>query len=138
MNHWCGTGRLTRDPDIRWAQGQEQKAVARFTVACDRRYRKDGQQNADFISCVAFGKTAEWLEKYVHKGTKVEIDGHIQTGSYEKDGVKRYTTDVIVDAASFAESKKAQGDAAEGTAEAMDDDGFMTVENGIDEELPFV
>ncbi len=138
MNHWNGTGRLTRDPDIRTTQGQDQTVVARFTVACDRRFRKEGQAQADFISCVAFGKLAEWFEKYIHKGMKVEIDGRIQTGSYEKDGVKHYTTDIVVESASFAESKKAQGETAEAPAEPeADEDGFINAPEGIDSELPF-
>ena len=140
MNHWNGTGRLTRDPDIRVTQGQDQTTIARFTVACDRRFKKDGQDSADFISCVAFGKLAEWFEKYIHKGMKVEIDGRIQTGSYEKDGVKHYTTDIIVESAGFGESKKAQGETTEtaNTAEPeVDEDGFINVPEGIDSELPF-
>ena len=134
MNHWNGTGRLTKDPDIKTTTGANPMTVARFTIACNRRIRKDGQPDADFISCVAFGKTAEWAEKYFHKGMKVEIDGRIQTGSYEKDGVKHYTTDIVVETLDFAESKKNQNEEKEETT----DDGFVNVPEGIDaDELPF-
>ena len=123
MNKWLGTGRLTRNPDMK----QGETLVARFTVACDRAYKREGQDSADFISCVAFGKTAEFMEKYFAKGMKAEIEGRIQTGSYEKDGVKHYTTDIICDRVGFAESKKAaKEDAGE---------GFASVPEGSD--LPF-
>lgn len=134
MNHWNGTGRLTKDPDIKTTTGANPTTVARFTIACNRRIRKDGQPDADFISCVAFGKTAEWTEKYFHKGMKVEVDGRIQTGSYDKDGVKHYTTDIVVETLDFAESKKNQNEEKEETT----DDGFVNVPEGIDaDELPF-
>ena len=131
MNKWCGTGRLTREPEINSTQSG--KTVARFTIACDRRFKKDGDQ-ADFISCVAFEKTAEWLEKYTHKGTKLEIVGRIQTGSYEgKDGKRVYTTDVIVEEANFAESKKT----SEEHKEPVETDGFINVPIGVADEMPF-
>lgn len=128
MNKWCGTGRLTKDADIR-ATGET--LVARFTIACDRRFKKDGE-NADFISCVAFGKTAEFIEKYTHKGTKLEIVGRIQTGSYEKDGKRIYTTDVVVEETGFAESKKASEEKPQ-----QDLDDFVMVPQDVDGELPF-
>ena len=126
MNKWLGTGRLTKSPVISNANGT---MVARFTLAVNRRFKKDGQDNADFISCVAFGKTAEWVEKYVQKGTKIEVDGRIQTGSYEKDGVRHYTTDIVVENADFAESKKA--------SEQKEHDGFINVPEGVQGALPF-
>lgn len=142
MNKWIGMGRLTRNPDVRWSQGQEQKCVARFTVAVDRRGRKqDGQQSADFIPCVAFGRQAEFAEKYLKQGTKVAIVGRIQTGSYtNRDGQKVYTTDVVVEEVEFAESKAAsEGQSGQQSAPSYSDagDGFMNIPDGIDEELPF-
>jgi len=130
MNKWCGTGRLTKDPDIRATSDTN---VARFTIACDRRFKKDGE-NADFISCVGFGKTAEFIEKYVRKGTKLEIVGRIQTGSYEKDGREIYTTDVVVEEANFAESKKASEERKSAETET---DGFINVSLEDAGELPF-
>lgn len=112
MNKVILMGRLTRDPDVRWSsQGDQSMAVARFTLAVDRRRpNQDGQREADFISCVAFGKIAEFAERYLHQGTKVAITGRIQTGSYtNKDGNKVYTTEVVIEEAEFAESLKSQG-----------------------------
>ena len=112
MNKVILMGRLTRDPDIRYSQGENQTAVARFTIAVDRRFKRDGDQSADFISCVAFGRTAEFFEKYMHQGTKVCAEGRIQTGSYTRqDGQKVYTTDVVVENVEFAESRAASGNA---------------------------
>lgn len=128
MNVWTGTGRLTKDAVIRAAQ---ETTVARFTLAVNRKYKKDGE-NADFISCVAFGKTAEFIEKYTKKGMKVEIVGRIQTGSYEKDGKRIYTTDVVVEEAGFAESKKASEEKPQ-----QDLDDFVMVPQDVDGELPF-
>ena len=148
MNKAILMGRLTRDPDIRYSQGQDPMCIARFTLAVDRRQRKqDGQQSADFISCVAFGKIGEFIEKYVRKGTKLAITGHIQTGSYtNRDNQKVYTTDVVLESAEFAESKSS-GSAAGHSDQSqtrqqtpqpeMDPDGFMNIPDGIDEELPF-
>ena len=137
MNKVILMGRLTRDPDIRWTQGQEQKCMARYTLAVDRRVKQGAEQTADFISIVTFGTQAEFIEKYVKKGTKLVISGHIQTGSYtNRDGVKVYTTDVITESVEFAESKKAAG--AEQNSNAQTDaDGFMNVPDEIDDELPF-
>lgn len=111
MNKVILMGRLTRDPDIRYTQGAEPMAIARYTLAVDRRIRREGEAAADFISCVTFGKTAEVAEKYLHKGTKIIIAGRLQTGSYtDRDGRKVYTTEVIVEDQEFAESKKSQND----------------------------
>lgn len=131
MNIAILTGRLTKDPEVKYTQGNEPLAIARFTLAVDRRSKKDGEQSADFISCVAFGKRAEFLEKYGKKGTKFNVEGSIQTGSYtNKDGNKVYTTDVIVNNIEFGESKNAGG-----TQEAQATDGFVDAPD--DEELPF-
>ena len=142
MNKWIGMGRLTRNPEVRWTQGQEQKCVARVTVAVDRRGQKqDGQQSADFISCVAFGRQGEFAEKYLKQGMKVAIVGRIQTGSYtNRDGQKVYTTDIVVEEIEFAESKAAsEGQSGQQSAPSYSDagDGFMNIPDGIDEELPF-
>lgn len=111
MNKVILLGRLTRDPDIRYTQGAEPMAIARYTLAVDRRMKREGEAAADFISCVAFGKLAEVAEKYLHKGTKIIIAGRLQTGSYtDRDGRKIYTTEVIVEDQEFAESKKSQND----------------------------
>lgn len=144
MNRVVLMGRLTRDPDVRYAQGQEQMAIARYTLAVDRRRSRsqEGQQ-ADFISCVAFGKAGEFTEKYLKKGTKIVVSGRIQTGSYtNRDGQKVYTTDVVVDDQEFAESKASaesrQEAANNGTAMGTTDaNGFMSIPDDIDEELPF-
>lgn len=141
MNKWMGTGRLTRDPEVRYSQGQNPTAVARFTLACDRRFKRDGDQNADFISCIAFGKIAEHIEKYWHKGMKMAAVGRIQTGSYtNRDGQKVYTTDVVIEEVEFCESKAATPQVTQGkyTPQEKDPlDGFMNIPDGIDEELPF-
>ena len=128
-------GRLVRDPDVRYAQNENSTAVARYTLAVDRRYKRDGEQTADFISCVCFGKTAEFAERYLHQGTKIVIEGRIQTGSYtNKDGVKVYTTDVMVESSEFAESKSASGD----TSKPTSNDGFMDIPDDAPDELPFI
>ena len=134
MNKVIIMGRCTRDPEVRYG-GANNTAVAKFSLAVDRRIKKEGEQAADFISCVAFGKTAEFLEKYGKKGTKFVVEGHIQTGSYiNKEGNKVYTTDVMVESVEFAESKKADDSNPE---PQPDNDGFMNIPDGIDEELPF-
>ena len=141
MNKAVLVGRLTRDPEVRYSQGDNTTAVARYTVAVDRRFKKDGEQTADFINCVAFGKTGEFIEKYGRKGTKFVVEGRIQTGSYtNKDGQKVYTTDVVVEQVEFAESKaSADGNTTNNTANsnAPTDTSFMDIPDGIDEELPF-
>lgn len=149
MNKVILMGRLTRDPEVRYSQGDNSIAIARYTLAVDRRYKRDGEQTADFISCVAFGKAGEFAEKYLHKGTKMTIAGRIQTGSYtNQDGIKVYTTDVVVEEQEFAESKGnstnnnpvgAAPDPASAAAPSQPSavDGFMHIPDGIDEELPF-
>ena len=142
MNKVILMGRLTRDPEVRYSQGESAMAVARFTLAVDRRFRRD-DASTDFINCVAFGKNAEFIEKYFRQGTKALITGRIQTGSYtNKDGQKVYTTDVVVEDQEFAESKSAQGESGFQSASrpqpsAAIGDGFMNIPDGIDEELPF-
>ena len=135
-------GRLTRDPEVRYTQGDNASAVARFSLAVDRRFKKDGEQTADFINCVAFGKTGEFIEKYGHKGTKFVVEGRIQTGSYtNKDGQKVYTTDVVVEQVEFAESKaSADGNATGNTykSDSSTNAGFMNIPDGVEDEgLPF-
>lgn len=141
MNKVILMGRLTRDPEVRYTQGDNASAVARFSLAVDRRFKKDGEQTADFINCVAFGKTGEFIEKYGRKGTKFVVEGRIQTGSYtNKDGQKVYTTDVVVEQVEFAESKaSADGNATNNTSNSNTptDTSFMDIPDGIDEELPF-
>lgn len=105
-NKWIGMGRLTRDPEIKYTQGDNAMCVVRFSLAVDRKFKREGEPTADFINCVAFGKTVEFLERYCHQGTKIVVEGRIQTGSYtNKDGQKVYTTDVVVENIEFAESK---------------------------------
>ena len=105
MNKVILTGRLCAEPEIRYTTGENQTAVARYTLAVDRKFKRDGEQSADFISCVAFGKQGEFAEKYLHKGIKIAVEGRLQTGSYEKDGRKVYTTDIAVENHEFCESK---------------------------------
>ena len=134
-------GRLTNDPEVRYSQGEKSTAIARYTLAVDRRFKQDGQPTADFIPCVAFGKNGEFAEKYLHKGTKVIVIGRIQTGSYtNKDGQKVYTTDVMVEEQEFAESKNASASnngSAPSNKTKTDSNGFMNIPDGIDEVLPF-
>ena len=144
MNKVILMGRLTRDPEVRYSQGEQATAIARYTLAVDRRFKRDGDQTADFIGCVAFGKLGEFAEKYLRKGTKVVVTGRIQTGSYtNKDGQKVYTTDVVVEECECAESKNAAGDTSGFTPSdrpspsSAAGDGFMNIPDGIDEELPF-
>ncbi len=157
MNKVILMGRLTRDPDVRYSQGENSMAIARYTLAVDRRFKRDNQdgQTADFIGCVAFGRAGEFAEKYFRKGTKIAVTGRIQTGSYtNKDGQKVYTTDVVVEEQEFAESKNAAGGngasyngggssfggnqaPAADAGSADPGDGFMNIPDGIDEELPF-
>ena len=150
MNKVILMGRLTRDPDVRYSQSQngEQMAISRYTVAVDRRFaRRDGgdnQQNADFISCVAFGRQGEFAEKYLRQGTKIALTGRIQTGSYtNKEGQRVYTTEVVVEEQEFAESKSSQGNGdgyspqSSPEPQSASADGFMNIPEGIDEELPF-
>ena len=132
MNKVILIGRLTRDPDIRYTQGPEPMAVARYTLAVNRTWQQDGTQKADFISCLAFGSRAEFAEKYLRKGMKIAIAGRIQTGSYtNREGQKVYTTEVLVNEHEFAEGK------AKEEAQEAPKDGFMDIPDGIDEEIPF-
>ena len=146
MNRVILIGRLTRDPEVRYSQGENATAVARYTLAVDRRFTRNGDENtADFIGCVAFGRAGEFAERYLRKGVKIAVTGRIQTGSYtNKDGVKVYTTDVVVEDHEFVESKNSSyagvGVFAAGSsrsASAAAGDGLMNILDGIDEELPF-
>ena len=146
MNKVILMGRLTRDPEIRYSQGENALAIARYTLAVDRRVRRDADagQTADFISCVAFGKTAEFAERYLHQGTKLLVEGQIQTGSYtNKEGQKVYTTEVVVENSEFAESKNNAGGASGYSASRPEPvsaagDGFMNIPDGVEDEgLPF-
>ena len=135
MNKVVLLGRLTRDPEVRYMQGDEPMAVARYSLAVDRQGKKDeNKQNADFISCVAFGKCGAFAEKYLHKGTKIAVCGRLQTGSYTaQDGTKRYTTDVVVDEHYFCGTKGTTSEAS-----ATDEDGFMSIPDGLEDDgLPF-
>ena len=150
MNKVILMGRLTRDPEVRYSAGDNALAIARYTLAVDRRFRRDGEASADFISCVSFGRTAEFAEKYFRQGLKIAVTGRIQTGSYtNRDGQKVYTTEVVVEEQEFAESKSASDTYAAAhprnsapapsmpTPSAASADGFMNIPDGIDEELPF-
>ena len=158
MNKVILMGRLTRDPEVRYSQGASQTSVARFSVAVDRRFKREGEPDADFFNCTAFGKTAEFVEKYMHKGTKIVLSGRIQNDNYtNKDGQMVYSVRIIVDDVEFAESKNASGANAGGgynnaggynnggyagggssaPAPSGAGDGFMNIPDGIDEELPF-
>ena len=147
MNKVILMGRLTRDPEVRYSAGENALAIARYTLAVDRRFRRDGEASADFISCVSFGRTAEFAEKYFRQGLKIAVTGRIQTGSYtNREGQKVYTTEVVVEDQEFAESRAEseanrssfQSSPAPGPAPSIDaGDGFMNIPDGIDEELPF-
>jgi len=155
MNKVILMGRPTRDPDIRYSAGENSTAVARYTLAVDRRFKRDGEPTADFIGCVAFGRSAEFAEKYFRQGLRIVITGRIQTGSYtNREGVKVYTTDVVVEEQEFAESKNASsensgsiggggfggnfgGAPSPSAPSSASADGFMNIPDGIDEELPF-
>ncbi|MCM1183436.1 MAG: single-stranded DNA-binding protein [Roseburia sp.] len=148
MNKAILMGRLTRDPEVRYTQGENQMAIARYTLAVDRRFNRNGDENtADFIPCVAFGKAGEFAERYFRKGIKIAVTGRIQTGSYtNKDGVKVYTTEIVVEDQEFAESKNSSANTEGGfggggnshaAAPMAASDGFMNIPDGIDEELPF-
>lgn len=138
MNKVILMGRLVRDPDIRCSQGANgSMTIARYTLAVDRKYKKDGEANADFIGCIAFGKLGEFAELYLHQGMKIAVTGHIQTGSYtNKDGQKVYTTDVVVEEQEFCESKSSnqQSDRPQPSS----NDGFMNLPMGVEDAgLPF-
>lgn len=144
MNKVVLVGRLTRDPDVRYSQGEKSTAICRYTLAVDRRFKRENEQNADFIPCLVFGKSAEFAEKYFRQGLRISVSGRIQTGSYtNKDGIKVYTTEVVVEEQEFAQSRSEQGQNSSernqnsyaGSSPAGD--GFMNIPDGIDEELPF-
>lgn len=152
MNKVILMGRLTRDPEVRYSQGASQTSVARFSIAVDRRFKREGEPDADFFNCTAFGKQAEFIERYLRKGVKVVVCGRIQNDNYtNKDGQMVYSVRVIVDEIEFAESKNASaansdngyngggymggGNSAPEPSGAGD--GFMNIPDGIDEELPF-
>lgn len=147
MNKVILCGRLTRDPEVRYSSGENQTAIARYTLAVDRRFKRQGdEQTADFINCVVFGRGAEFAENYLHQGTKIIAEGRIQTGSYiNKDGKRVYTTDVVVENQEFAESKaasnnsykKENGYAPYKPEPAQAADGFMNIPDAIEDELPF-
>lgn len=153
MNKVILMGRLTRDPEVRYSAGENAMAIARYTLAVDRRFRRDGEATADFINCVVFGRGAEFAEKYLRQGIKIAVSGRIQTGSYtNREGAKVYTTEVVVEDQEFAESKSAsdsyqaqRSQSAPAPAPApmpapdtAGTDGFMNIPDGIDEELPFI
>ena len=165
MNKVVLMGRLTRNPDIRYSQGERATCVARYTLAVNRRFKRDGEPDADFINCVAFGRQGEFAEKYLKQGTKIVISGRIQTGSYtNREGVRVYTTDIVVEEQDFAESKAsaanysggypadngfqsapmaepqapARPNPANANGGQAESDGFMTIPEGIEEELPFI
>ena len=138
MNKVILIGRLVADPEVRYSQGENATAIARYRLVVDRRFKREGEQTADFIQCVAFGKNGEFAEKYLHKGTKIAVTGRIQTGSYtNKDGQTVYTTDVVVEEHEFCESKAAGSATGASTYGQTDENGFMNIPDGIDEELPF-
>ena len=135
MNKVMLIGRLTADPEVRYMQRENSMCVARYTLAVDRRVKaQNGQQNADFIRCVAFGKSGEFAEKYLHKGIKIGISGKIQTGSYkDRDGKTVFTTDIVIEEQEFSNN----GGQPQGNYQQQTMDGFMSIPDGIDEELPF-
>ena len=147
MNKVILMGRLTSDPKMDWTRSEDSKQYATYTLAVNRRFKKNGQADTDFINCVAFGRTAEFLERFGRKGTKFVLEGRIQTGSYtNREGQKVYTTDVVVEEQEFAESRAEaeanrasfQRQSAPSPAPSADaGDGFMNIPDGIDEELPF-
>lgn len=145
MNKAIITGRLTKEPEVRYSQtASGNMAIARYTLASDRKFKKDDEQNADFINCIAFGKSGEFAEKYLHKGTKIAVVGRIQTGSYtNKDGNKVYTTDVVIEEQEFCESKNAnssnseQSSTANANNQPSSGNDFMSIPEGIEDDLPF-
>lgn len=153
MNKVILMGRLTRDPEVRYSQGASQTTVARYSIAVDRRFKREGEPDADFFNCTAFGKQAEFVERYLHKGTKILMSGRVQNDNYtNRDGQMVYSVRILAEEIEFAESKNAAGgnaggygggyggggsSAAAGSAPAGAGDGFMNIPDGIDEELPF-
>lgn len=138
MNKVILMGRLTADPSLRYGQGEKPTAVTRYQLAVNRRFKREGEPEADFLPCVAFGKAAEFAEKYFRKGLKIVISGRIRTGSYvNRDGIKVYTTDIIVEEQDFAESKAAAGQRDQASAPPVGEDGFINLPDGLETELPF-
>ena len=143
MNKVILVGRLTRDPEVRYPQNDSQVAVARYTLAIDRKFKRDNEPTADFIPCVVFGRSGEFAEKYFRQGMRISVSGRIQTGSYtNKDGVRAYTTEVIVEEQEFAESRaeseaNRSGQQPTKQEEKVDENGFMNIPEGLEEELPF-
>lgn len=136
MNKCIFIGRLVADPEVRYSQGENSTCIARYRLAIDRKFKKDGEQTADFINCVAFGKSGEFAEKYLHKGMKISIVSRVQTGSYtNNDGNKVYTTDFVVEEHEFCESKNSQNESSQ--SNNASDDGFINVPEGLEEDLPF-
>ena len=136
MNKVILIGRVVRDAEIRYSQGENPMAIARYTLAVDRRFKKDGEATADFINCVAFGKNGEFAEKYLHKGVKIAVSGRIQTGSYKnKDGNTVYTTDVVVEEQEFCESKSQSNSQPQPTQ--SNDNSWMNIPDGVEDALPF-
>ena len=137
MNKAIIIGRLTKDPEIRYSQGASSTCIARYTLAVDRKFKQEGQPNADFINCIAFGKLGEFAEKYLHKGIKIAVTGRIQTGSYKnKDGNTVYTTDVVVEEQEFCESKSQSNSQQQPTQ--SNDNSFMSIPDNLEDEgLPF-
>lgn len=133
MNKAILIGRLTKDPEVRYSQGENAMAIARYRLAVDRRFKREGEQSADFIPCVAFGKAAEFAEKYLHQGIKIAVTGRIQTGSYEKEGQKVYTTDIVVEEQEFCERKGSN----ESQPSSESSNGWLNIPDGIENELPF-
>lgn len=144
MNKIILMGRLTRDPETRYSQGENQTAIARFSLAVDRRFKRQGDAEADFFNCTAFGRQAEFVEKYLKQGTKILLIGRVQNDNYtNRNGEKVYSVQIIAEEIEFAESRNAQGNAGASFQNAMPnpvqaaDDGFLNIPNGIEEELPF-
>ena len=136
MNKVIEIGRLVKDPEIRYSQGANATCVARYTLAVDRKFKQEGQPNADFINCIAFGKLGEFAEKYLHKGTKIAVVGRIQTGSYKnKDGNTVYTTDVVVEEQEFCESKSQSN--SQPQPAPSNDNSWMNIPDGVEDSLPF-
>ena len=142
MNKCILMGRLTRDPEVRYTSGQDNLCIARYTLAVDRKFRQNNENTADFIPCVAFGKSGEFAEKYFRQGMRVTVSGRIQTGSYTNaEGRKVYTTEVIIEEQEFAESKSSsnseESKVTQFPQQTTSTDGFMDVPAGLEEELPF-
>lgn len=140
MNKVILQGRLTREPEVRYSQGNTTMAIARYSLAVSRKFKRDNEPDCDFINCIAFGKLGEFAEKYLHKGMKIAVVGRIQTGSYKnKDGNTVYTTDVVVEEQEFCESKNSSNtkDAPVPMPNDAIENGFMSIPNGIDGQLPF-